>query len=129
MSTEPRLHSIWRGMKQRCENPHAANAKYYHDKGIRVCLRWRRSFAAFDRWARKNGYADGKSLDRRNPNGNYSPQNCTWVDIAAQANNKTCTIWVAGIPLKHACQQAGVPYGTAYKRIRAGKTIEEALRA
>lgn len=127
MCEEPRLHSIWRGMRQRCENPNACNAKYYHSKGIRVCLRWHRSFTAFERWARKHGYEARKSLDRINPNGNYSPQNCAWVAIEAQASNKTCTRWVDGMPLKHYCQQQGLNYSTIHARVRSGKTVEEAI--
>jgi hypothetical protein len=35
-----------------------------------------------------NGYRDDLSIDRIDPNGNYSPDNCRWVTMAEQNKNK-----------------------------------------
>ena len=34
-----------------------------------------------------NGYSDGLTLDRIDPNGNYVPENCRWVMQKVQQNN------------------------------------------
>jgi hypothetical protein len=76
----------WDSMIQRCTNPKNRAWRYYGARGIRVCNRWLRSFAAF--------YADmgrrpvGRSLDRRKNDGNYSPSNCRWATKATQMSNK-----------------------------------------
>ncbi len=44
---------------------------------------------SFYNWAINNGYKEGLSIDRINVNGNYEPNNCRWVRMKEQANNKT----------------------------------------
>src|SRR5262245_9508062 len=41
----PRTYSAWQGMKDRCYNTNAHNYKHYGGRGIKVCARWRHSFA------------------------------------------------------------------------------------
>lgn len=76
-----RLKTIWNGMKHRCysRNLPERTAKYYRDKGIKVCDEWLYSFKYFEEWALENGYADDLTIDRIDPDGNYEPSNCQWV--------------------------------------------------
>ena len=39
-------------------------------------------------WAIHNGYEDGLTLDRRIGSENYCPENCRWITIQEQQNNK-----------------------------------------
>src|ERR1700681_4577953 len=39
--------TIWQAMKARCTYPNTVGWKYYGGRGIKVCRRWLRSFAAF----------------------------------------------------------------------------------
>ena len=76
-----KLYSVWTGMKNRCygKNIPESTAKYYRDKGVKVCDEWRNDFREFRNWAFKNGYKEGLSIDRIDSDGNYEPSNCQWI--------------------------------------------------
>lgn len=66
----------------------SSNKSYvrYGAKGVTVCDRWRENFAHFveDMGERPPGY----TLDRIDPFGNYSPENCRWASKLTQSQNK-----------------------------------------
>jgi hypothetical protein len=74
------LHRAWVNMRQRC-NSKNPKYRYWNGKGIKVCDEWQ-TFPWFREWALANGYAEGLSLDRINPDGNYEPSNCRWVTVS-----------------------------------------------
>lgn len=80
-------YNVWRTMIQRCTNPKNKDYRYYGGRGIRICQKWRKSFAAFlsDMGNRPFPKAE---IDRKNNDGNYEPNNCRWVDDYIQANNR-----------------------------------------
>ncbi len=82
-----KLHIVWIGMRQRCNNPLATNYKYYGERGITVCEEWN-TYTIFRDWALANGYTDSLSIDRINNDGNYEPSNCKWATVMEQANNR-----------------------------------------
>jgi hypothetical protein len=81
-----REYAIWNAMKTRCTNPNSIGWKYYGGRGIKVCRRWSRSFAAF--YDDMGPCPRGRSLDRKNNNGNYTPQNCRWATPQMQRGNR-----------------------------------------
>lgn len=88
-----RLYHVWLSMKDRCFNERCQYFKNYGGRGITVCDSWKESFEAFHSWAMENGYnPDAKrgdcTLDRINVDGNYCPENCRWVDMYVQNNNR-----------------------------------------
>lgn len=90
-----RLYKVWIGMRYRCNCPTCKDYADYGGRGISVCDEWS-TFPPFRDWAMANGYdpkaAKGKcTIDRINPDGNYEPSNCRWVDIKAQNNNRRLT--------------------------------------
>lgn len=87
-----RLYKLWLRMKRRCNNPHHDTYKYYGGRGIKVCDQWDKDFQAFEQWALSHGYAENApkgvcTLDRVNTDGDYSPENCRFVDMTVQMNN------------------------------------------
>jgi hypothetical protein len=73
-------YHIWSSMLNRCKK----NRKGYEN--ITVCKRWRDSFSSF--YADMGPRPKDRTLDRINPNKNYTPKNCRWADLNTQARNR-----------------------------------------
>lgn len=75
----------WVQMNQRCNNPKSTSYADYGVRGIAICERWQ-SFELFLEDMGDRPF--GKSLDRKDTNGNYEPSNCKWSTAKEQANNR-----------------------------------------
>jgi hypothetical protein len=82
------LIKLWYGMHKRC-----LSAPGYADRGIKVCEAWA-TVEPFLSWAATAGYAPGLELDRKNNNGDYSPDNCRFVSKSTNQRNKRNTLMV-----------------------------------
>jgi hypothetical protein len=81
-----RTFSSWKAAKARVSNPNGKDHHLYYDRGIKMCRRWFNSFAAF--LADMKLRPENKTLDRKNPDKNYTPSNCRWADATTQSSNK-----------------------------------------
>lgn len=78
---------IWCSMKNRCYFMSSRAYKDYGGRGIIVCERWLNSFDNFlkDMGTRPS---ERHTIERKDYNGNYEPQNCKWLKKELQARNK-----------------------------------------
>lgn len=75
------LYAIYHGMVQRCYNQRSQRYKYYGGRGIGISPEFG-TFTMFYDWSMGNGWSDGLSIDRIDPNLGYSPYNCEWVNVS-----------------------------------------------
>lgn len=81
-----RTYKTWESMLRRCTNPKDKDYGNYGGRGITICSRWRDSFVDF--LADMGERPEGRTLDRKDVNGNYEPKNCAWATPQEQAQNR-----------------------------------------
>lgn len=125
-----RLYGIWSRMKRRCLNPKDDHYRNYGARGIGICIEWL-AFEPFKDWALSNGYEENLTIDRIDVNGNYCPENCRWVDIKTQENNKRNNHLIEYDGQTHNLTEwaelIGIERHVLYQRLRKGWSIEKAL--
>lgn len=90
---DDRLYNVWHAMKQRCYYKRRKDYPNYGGRGIKMCDEWKQDFSAFRKWALESGYQYNAkfmqcTIDRIDVDENYCPDNCRWVDMKFQANNR-----------------------------------------
>lgn len=130
-----RINAIWRNMIQRCTNP--KNQKYYRygGRGITVCEEWRK-FENFYNWSIENGYDESLNakqctIDRKDNDGDYCPENCRWTTSSVQSGNRSDNVYLTFNGETHSSPEwekiVGIPSKVISGRKRKGWTDEKCL--
>lgn len=129
-----RLQNIFLHMKDRCYNPNFKEYKHYGGRGITICDEWQTPHSwkggrAFKKWALENGYADNLTLDRIDVNKGYSPENCRWVSMEVQQNNKRnnrlITYKGKTQTIAQWSREVGIPFKTIQGRLNRKLPVEK----
>ena len=123
-------YTAWRSMHQRCGNPAAKNFPRYGGRGISVCREW----GLFEQFLSDMGLRPSPkhSLDRRDNDKGYCPDNCQWATIGEQHENRSNTSRASWggkeQPLLHIAEQTGKKRASIYYHVKvADRLIEDAV--
>lgn len=119
----------WHQMMARCYNPNCDRYRFYGGRGIAVCERWQTFINFYNDMV--STFSCELTLERKDNNGPYSPDNCIWVDWTTQANNKRNNHYLnfngETLSVTQWANRVGLWHGTLFKRLKAGKTINQVL--
>lgn len=111
-------YNIFHHMKGRCYNETNCDYKNYGGRGIKVCERWLGKDGFINFLNDMGDCTEGFSLDRKDVDGNYSKENCRWVDRKTQNRNKRNNIWVNFKGEKRLLVDLAEEFGFSYESLR-----------
>ena len=114
-----RLYHIWQGIKSRCGNPNNTRYKNYGGRGITICDEWV-DFENFKEWALSHGYQENLTIERKDTNGDYEPDNCTFTATYYQNRNRTSNVVIGGKCLTDWALESGLNVSTVFARYKRG---------
>ena len=133
--SKSKIYKIYYNMISRCYNKSNIYYNCYGEKGITVCDEWlnkENGFINFYRWAMDNGYKEGLSIDRKDVNKEYSPDNCKWTTDLEQSRNKSTTTCLSyggyTFPIVVWEEITKLDRATIEYRLKHGWTPEDTLR-
>lgn len=131
-----RLNVIYWDMKTRCYDCNLKHYKNYGGRGITVCNEWldpeiinsganggryTKGWLNFKEWAISHGYKDDLSIDRIDNSKGYSPENCRWISVKKQSNNRRSNRLITykgkTQTLSEWCDEFKVDYDTVIARL------------
>lgn len=124
-------YKTWLRIKSRCYRPTDKDYPGWGGRGIGVCDEWRNDFAAFLR--DMGPMPNQQTIDRLDPNADYSPSNCRWATSEQQGGENRrgfISVTVGGVTfskLADACRHFGVSPTTLNERLKSGIPIDEAF--
>ena len=118
-------------MIRRCRDKNHYAFYRYGGRGITVCDAWI-DFKNFYSWSMSNGYKEGLTLDRTNNDLGYFPENCRWVTMKQQENNKSNNHRITYLGVTNTImwwsETCGINFSTLRQRlVMHNFTVEDAL--
>ena len=118
----------WQAMLARCRHKN----EWYGGRGISVCARWSNPKTGFENFLKDMGERPkNHTIERRDPNGNYCPDNCFWLHKSKQSQNTRANVKLT-FRGKTQCiaawaRELGIAVRTLNNRIAAGWSVPRAL--
>lgn len=131
--SEERLYRTWGDMKRRCYNTNCKAYEIYGGRGIIICDEWKNNYLIFKDWALSHGYTNDLTIERKDPNGNYCPENCIWIPLSEQGSTRRNNVYVKAFGLIKTAYQwskdpiCSVNNATILYRIGSGWSPEDAI--
>lgn len=124
-------YAVWSSMRQRCMVPTNKDYAQYGGRGITVCDRWS-SFVNFLADMGKRPTPE-HSIDRKDNNGPYSPDNCRWATRKEQQRNRRCnrllTLKGRTASIAAWAEELQIPWVRLYSQVSRGWDEAKILRA
>ncbi len=124
------LYGVWSNMKQRCLCPTYKDYRHYGGRGIKIHPEWL-DIVKFVEWAFLSGYKQGLTLERKNNDGDYAPDNCRWATMAEQNSNtrknRFFTMNGETLTVSQWARKFNMNMLTLVYRLNCGWSIEQAL--
>lgn len=125
-----KLYDVWLQMHRRCYSPSCKDYPAWGGRGITICQEWH-DVRAFVAWAEASGYCEGVTIDRRDNDGNYCPENCHWIPNEQQSSNTRRLTYLEAFGERRRIDEwsaiTGIKYRTLKMRIKLGWDPEVAL--
>lgn len=134
-SGSTRTFRIWCNILLRCASATNHNSRYYQNygaRGISVCAQWTGTYG-FNQFLSDMGECPSNkhSIDRRDNNGNYTPDNCRWTDAYGQSNNRRnnrfVTVNSQRLTAAQAERELGYVRGLIRQRLAKGWSADMAI--
>ena len=127
------LYKRYYNIKDRCYNSNSKSFHRYGGRGVQMCDEWLNDYQKFEDWALSHGFNESLAIDRINNDGDYSPQNCRFVTLKENNQNRRTTRFytIDGVTknLQQWCDYYCIKRSTVYTRLQHGWDIKDALSA
>lgn len=136
---DSRLPHILANIIDRCYNPNCSSYKNYGGRGIKVCDEWlgKNGRYNFIKWALDSGWKECddyklQTVDRKNTDGDYCPENCEFIYLKEQQKNKRNNIKYEYngkvLNISEIAKIENIKYNMLYNRIKnKGMGINDAI--
>lgn len=122
-------YAVWKTMRARCHCRTNRQFADYGGRGIRVCRRWAKFVNFLADMGRRP--TARHTIERRDNDRGYSPENCYWATKVQQGRNKRTNRLVThgGLTmcLSAWAERLGVRYKTLHNRLWSGMSIDRAF--